>query len=111
MQDVGLSQLKSDLFLSVDSKDVVDWCSSSWYRYVNGVWKLLERDVIVGILGVYLLINNDGGGEGAGSSFLGFALWNPTVKMIAVARRKVLSTRVLATMTMLSFSMKASVNK
>ncbi len=31
---------------------------------MDGVQVWLERDVIVGILGVYLLVNNDSGGRG-----------------------------------------------
>ncbi len=61
LQNVGFSQLKIDLRFSFISKDVVNWCRSSWYGCVDMEWLWLEQDVIVGRLGVYLLVNNNGG--------------------------------------------------
>ncbi len=62
LRNVGLSQLKIDLLCSVVSRDVVDWCRLSRYGCMD--MERLEQDVIAGVLGVYLLIDNDGGGRG-----------------------------------------------
>ncbi len=59
--NISLSQLKIDLHFSDVSKDVADWCCSLRYACMDGVQVWLEWDVIVGILGVYLLVNNDYG--------------------------------------------------
>ncbi len=59
LQNVSFSRLKIDLCFSLISKDVVDWCRSLQYGCMDA--EQLEWDVITGGLGVYLLVNNDGG--------------------------------------------------